>query len=218
MSSKLATSLISGKRQPPSHADELRFLNSRTAKKYLRRMYRSLNGKNQLERKVNPNRLSYAELSELKKSVGDGDLYDMLSNSNHGVVTQPSFVMHRRGNTRAAWDCALLLCIVFSCGYGCFSVAYEEDFSPALIICDIIFMLAVWMNMHTTIVGSCRNERENCDLAIMKKSYLNSWFFIDILGAIPVAFLQVVLKDVDGIEDLAGLFLAVRLARSAHLR
>ncbi|XP_055327393.1 potassium voltage-gated channel protein eag-like [Paramacrobiotus metropolitanus] len=133
--------------------------------------------------------------------------------------TPPHIILHYT-TFKTSWDWMILLLTFYTSVMVPYNVAFEWKTSESITtlatdsIVDIVFFIDILLNFHTTFVGP--TGAVVSDPKIIRRTYLRSWFLIDLLACMPYDIFNSFDKD-ESQESMGSVFSAFKVLRLLRL-
>ncbi|CAH1263880.1 potassium voltage-gated channel subfamily H member 1-like isoform X1 [Branchiostoma lanceolatum] len=131
--------------------------------------------------------------------------------------TPPHIILHY-SSFKAGWDWVILILTFYTAIMVPYNVAFklkDRENIPLLVtdsIVDIVFLIDIVLNFHTTFVGP--GGEVVSDPKIIRMNYLKSWFVIDLLSCLPYD----VINAFDNVDpSISSLFSSLKVVRLLRL-
>ncbi|ESN93850.1 hypothetical protein HELRODRAFT_157793 [Helobdella robusta] len=137
-------------------------------------------------------------------------------------VTPPNIILHY-SFFKTTWDWIILILTVYTCILTPYSATFYNSRNPKMLVLtifdnliDVIFALDILLTFHVTLVGP--SGEVISDYNIIRKTYLKSWFIVDLIACLPYDFISVLSTNDDYIDIVNELSLArmLRISRVAR--
>ncbi|GAU95370.1 hypothetical protein RvY_06999 [Ramazzottius varieornatus] len=130
--------------------------------------------------------------------------------------TPPHIILHYT-SFKTTWDWMILFLTFYTSIMVPYNVAFEfktSDSIPTLAtdsIVDIVFFIDIILNFHTTFVGPTGGIVS--DPKIIRRTYLKSWFLIDLLACLPYDIFNAFDPKAESMGSVFSAFKVLRLLR-----
>ncbi|KAL2098629.1 hypothetical protein ACEWY4_005109 [Coilia grayii] len=129
--------------------------------------------------------------------------------------TPPHIILHYC-TFKTTWDWVILILTFYTAIMVPYNVSFRTRHSSVAwlvldSIVDVIFLVDIVLNFHTTFVGPAGEVIS--DAALIRMNYLKTWFVIDLLSCLPYDIINAFENVDEGISSLFSSLKVVRLLR-----
>ncbi|XP_032811814.2 voltage-gated delayed rectifier potassium channel KCNH1 isoform X2 [Petromyzon marinus] len=130
--------------------------------------------------------------------------------------TPPHIILHYCA-FKTTWDWLILILTFYTAIMVPYNVSFRSKQNNVAwlvvdSVVDVIFLVDIVLNFHTTYVGSAGEVIS--DPMLIRANYLKTWFIIDLLSCLPYDIINA-FEDVD--EGISGLFSSLKVVRLLRL-